>query len=205
MGRWLGPEILGEHDALLVITLRGQRHRFPADSRQLDAALGPGEWAASFTIPAWAEPGRQGQASLWMGHAVVPVPAPNTRPAPAASAASPPGASVSPAPPAVSPPPPAVSPPGDSASPDVDRKLAELEERLAEAQSEAASAREQLAAVSVSREAAISEAAGLRAELERLATELAVISEQFAAKGGDLGEAERLLADARALTEQLWR
>ena len=63
--------------------------------------------------------------------------------------------------------------------------------------------REQLASTQVSREAAAGEAEGLRAELERLGTELAVAREQVAAQGGDLGEAQRLLADARAMTEQL--
>jgi hypothetical protein len=65
--------------------------------------------------------------------------------------------------------------------------------------------REQLAAAQVSRDAAISEAGGLRAELERLGAELTVMREQVTAHGGDLGEAQRLLADARALTEQLRR
>jgi hypothetical protein len=63
--------------------------------------------------------------------------------------------------------------------------------------------REQLATASVSRDAAISEVAGLRAELERLGTELAITREQLGAQGGDLGESQRLLADARALAEQL--
>lgn len=63
--------------------------------------------------------------------------------------------------------------------------------------------REQLAGVSVAREAAAGEVAGLQAELERLGAELAVAREQLSARGGDLGEAQRLLADARALTEQL--
>ena len=40
-------------------------------------------------------------------------------------------------------------------------------------------------------------------ELERLGAELAVMREQVTAHGGDLGEAQQLLADARALTEQL--
>jgi hypothetical protein len=68
---------------------------------------------------------------------------------------------------------------------------------------EASALREQLAAAQVSRDAAISEAGGLRAELERLGAELTVTREQITAHGGDLGEAQRLLVDARALTEQL--
>jgi hypothetical protein len=77
---------------------------------------------------------------------------------------------------------------------------AETERRQAQ---DAAALREQLAAAHVSRDAAISEAGGLRAELERLGAELTVMREQMSAHGGDLGEAQRLLADARALTEQL--
>ena len=68
---------------------------------------------------------------------------------------------------------------------------------------EVVSLREQLAAAQIARDAAISEAGGLRSELERLGAELAVMREQVTAHGGDLGEAQRLLADARALTEQL--
>jgi hypothetical protein len=68
---------------------------------------------------------------------------------------------------------------------------------------EAAALREQLANANISRDAAISEAGGLRAELERLGAELTVMREQVSAHGGDLGEAQRLLADARVLTEQL--
>ncbi len=80
------------------------------------------------------------------------------------------------------------------------RAHAEAERRQAD---EAAALREQLASAHISRDAAISEAGGLRAELERLGAELTVMREQMSAHGGDLGEAQRLLADARALTEQL--
>jgi hypothetical protein len=45
--------------------------------------------------------------------------------------------------------------------------------------------------------------AGLRAELERLGTELAATRERVGAESGDLGEAQQLLADARALADQL--
>jgi hypothetical protein len=80
------------------------------------------------------------------------------------------------------------------------RAQADAERRTAQ---EAAALRAQLAAAQISRDAAISEAGGLRAELERLGAELTVVREQMVARGGDLGEAQRLLADARALTEQL--
>ena len=68
---------------------------------------------------------------------------------------------------------------------------------------EVAALRGHLASAHISRDAATSEAGGLRAELERLGAELAVTREQTGAQGGDLGEAHQLLADARALTEQL--
>jgi hypothetical protein len=68
---------------------------------------------------------------------------------------------------------------------------------------ESASLREQLAAAQIARDAAASEVGALRSELERLGAELAVMREQVTAHGGGLGEAQQLLADARALTEQL--
>jgi chromosome segregation ATPase len=86
---------------------------------------------------------------------------------------------------------------------DFDRRCRDVEDRLAPAESERDALREQLAAAQVSREAAAGEVAGLRAELDRLGSELAVSREQMSAHGGDLGEAQRLLTDARALTEQL--
>jgi predicted nucleic acid-binding Zn-ribbon protein len=295
-GRWLGTGHPGEHDALLVVQLQGRRHRFPAISEGGDTPLPPGAWVASFTLPAWAEPRQPGQAALWVGNAVIPVPPPGTRPAAAPSQSPSPSASAAPTPaaaPAVDPAPARVAPAEPRADPAIESgrpgPLAdllfketvsalhnELEQRsaeaarlrgaLADAQSElearaatqagleathgelrgelqqliaavarqraefeqwrsdaeaqqgqlrrqlseatatrdeAVALRERLAAASVSRDAAISEVAGLRAELERLGTELAVTREQLGAQGGDLGEAQRLLADARALTEQL--
>jgi hypothetical protein len=68
---------------------------------------------------------------------------------------------------------------------------------------EAASLREQLAITSISRDAAVAEAGGLRAELSRLGSELAVTREQAGAGDGELGAAQQLLEDARALTAQL--
>ena len=65
--------------------------------------------------------------------------------------------------------------------------------------------REQLAGAQVARDAAAGEVEGLRSELERLGTELAVAREQVSAQGGDLGEAQRLLADARALSRAVAR
>jgi predicted nucleic acid-binding Zn-ribbon protein len=87
---------------------------------------------------------------------------------------------------------------------------ADLQSRFAAAQigqqqhaAELSSLRDQLAAAHVSRDAAIGEVAGLRAELERLGSELAVTREHHQAQGGDLGEAQRLLAEARSLSDQL--
>jgi hypothetical protein len=329
-GRWLGAGHPGEHDALLVVQLQGRRHRFPAMLDPPGATLPPGAWAASFTLPAWAEPRQHGQAALWLGNAVIPVAPPRAsrQTAPpevvAVAAPEPRASSPPPEPRASSPPPvpsaplspvaPAAAPSGHAHDPSRAGPLAdllfketvsalhsELEQRsadaarlrgaLADSQSEldaraatqagleaahgelraelqqliAAVARQraefdewrseaeaqrthlqqqlseataerdarageaaalaeqlatassvdqrwaedasvlrgQLAAASVSRDAAISEVAGLRAELERLGTELGITREQLCAQGGDLGESQRLLADARALTEQL--
>jgi hypothetical protein len=68
---------------------------------------------------------------------------------------------------------------------------------------EVAALRDQLAFAQVARDAAVGEAAGLRAELQRLGSELAVTREHHTAQGGDLDEAQRLLAEARSLSEQL--
>ena len=76
-GRWLDSqgESSGE-EGLLVVHVEGRRHRFAADR---DAApepgAQPGQWSASFTVPSWAEPRQDGQAALWLGSAVIPVPA----------------------------------------------------------------------------------------------------------------------------------
>jgi predicted nucleic acid-binding Zn-ribbon protein len=89
-------------------------------------------------------------------------------------------------------------------------EVADLRARLARTQAvhqqhaaEVAALRDQLASAQVSRDAAVGEVAGLRAELERVGSELAVAREHQAAQGGDLGEAQRLLAEARSLSEQL--
>ena len=73
-GRWLGPGDPADLEPLLVVTIDGRRHRFPAD-RTSDAAdrLPAGRWEARFDLPTWAEPTRPGQAALWLGDSVVPV------------------------------------------------------------------------------------------------------------------------------------
>ena len=82
---------------------------------------------------------------------------------------------------------------------DADRARSEL----ARALGEAAALREQLAATSISRDAAVAEAGGLRAELLRLGSEVALARERSEAGGGELGVAHQLLEDARTLTAQL--
>jgi hypothetical protein len=299
-GHWLDSqgESSGE-EGLLVVHVEGRRHRFAADR---DAApergAQPGQWSASFTVPSWAEPRQDGQAALWLGSAVIPVPALHgagamLRPdddgldrraaisAPPPAVAAPPVAQPPPAPP-VAPPPappaePTEAPPADVLLKDTVAALqAELEQRtadaarirgaLAAAQSEldargarysqletvldelrgelerlraaveaqrreldqqsadaaalrerlaateaaaelrgaeAVALRTELAAANVSREAAAGEAAGLRAELDRVGSELAVTHERLGSETGDLGEASRLLADAKALAAEL--
>jgi chromosome segregation ATPase len=78
IGHWLsGPEgwSAASSEALLVVQLHGQRHRF-ASTRE-DPGGEPGlEFTASFTIPDWAVPEQPGQAVLWVGDDVIAVPPP---------------------------------------------------------------------------------------------------------------------------------
>ena len=343
--------------------VQGRRHRFPAERD--GHPLPPGAWQATFRIPPWAQPRHEGQAALWVGTSVVPVPLPGAsrrrHPTGLPSAAARPGEARA-WPPEVAPPPslsdvgawppdggpppalsdarawpPDVAPPPADADPsrlseggdpavdtgrtgplaellfkesvsalhaeleqrsaevarlqgsladamselearssrqaalesahgdlrgelqelmsavaaqrdDYERRLSEAEERAMSAEAErgprAAAAdressaprampraalsrrpappawpaaasgrqhhaaelsalRDQLAAAQVSRDAAAGEVAGLRAELERLGSELAITREHQSAQGADLGEAQRLLAEARSLSEQL--
>ena len=71
-GRWLGPAESSGSEPLLVVQVQGRRHRFTpaADGHP----LAPGAWEATFRIPPWAQPRHEGQAALWVGTAVVPVP-----------------------------------------------------------------------------------------------------------------------------------
>jgi hypothetical protein len=80
-GKWVDPtEALGPDQELLVVAVRGRRHRFPARQDDgIESGTGrerpdPGRWRARFTVPAWAVPHEHGQAALWLGEAVVPVP-----------------------------------------------------------------------------------------------------------------------------------
>jgi hypothetical protein len=323
-GRWLRPADAAQSEPLLVVRVQGRRHRFAPIEGADGPALGNRAWEATFNLPAWAEPSREGQAALWVGTAVVPVPLPRSTSMAAATA------------------PPAPEParwPSDGLRPgglpdsvvdagrtgplaellykesvsalhaeleqrstdvarlqgsladahseleartamqaalesahgdlrgelqelmsamglqrdDFERRLATAEDRRATAETECerlreelataqtrtqrevdaardaltaevadlragmaatqaghrqhdaelAALRDQLASAEVSRDAAVVEAAALRAELERLGSELAVTREHHAAQGGDLGEAQRLLAEARSMSEQL--
>jgi hypothetical protein len=314
-GRWLGDAQAGAGEPLLVVQVSGRRHRFsPARDGH---PLPPGAWEATFRIPPWAQPRQEGQAALWVGTSVVPVPLPGgvrdgsrsphrlPPPPPLGEArawppdVAPPAAEADPARLADAPEP-AVetgrtgplaellfkesvsalhaeleersaevarlqgaladarseieartarqaaleSAHGDLRSEirelmgavaaqrnDYERRLAQAEterdqlrseldaaladaadlrHRLATAASghqhhtaELSALRDQLAAAQVSRDAAAGEVAGLRAELERLGSELAITREHQSAQGADLGEAQRLLAEARSLSEQL--
>jgi hypothetical protein len=75
-GRWLDEARAGDDEPLLVVQLQGRRHRFAA--ARDGHALPPGAWEATFHVPEWAQPRHEGQAALWVGTAVVPVPLPGT-------------------------------------------------------------------------------------------------------------------------------
>jgi hypothetical protein len=345
-GAWHGsPEDAGQ-EPLLVIQIEGRRHRFPAEHDAHAAELPGGRWRATFSLPDWAEPRHEGQAAVWIGNAVVPVPPMHTARRPSVTAADR-QAEVedqsddlrpSPAPESQRPgldvlfgraSPPEHPRTAPSAAPDREEEparsgpladlllketvaalraeleqrtaesarlhgalgniqselearadtqsrledalgelstelkelmataerqraelavhegelaqaraqaeeeraelvaahaerlaaaeagLAEAEAGLAEAEARAERAerraaesralREQLASAQVAREAARSEVSGLQAELSRIGAELAVTRERVASESGELGQASRLLADARALAEQLRR
>jgi hypothetical protein len=75
-GRWRGESPPADAEsALLVIQIEGRRHRFaPVGESDPRTAAAPDRWTASFVVPGWAEPRREGQAALWIGEAVVPIP-----------------------------------------------------------------------------------------------------------------------------------
>ena len=73
-GRWLGDAEAGGFEPLLVVQVSGRRHRFTA--ARDGHPLPPGAWEAIFRIPPWAQPRYEGQAALWVGTSVVPVPLP---------------------------------------------------------------------------------------------------------------------------------
>ena len=73
-GVWHGPGESSDQEPLLVVQLEGRRHRFPADRHDWSSELPAGRWQATFSVPDWAEPRHEGQAAVWIGDAVVPVP-----------------------------------------------------------------------------------------------------------------------------------
>ena len=75
-GRWSDPQAaVSEDEELLVVNVEGRRHRFPVSRGEAaDPDRAPDRWTASFTVPTWAEPREEGQAALWLGTAVIPVP-----------------------------------------------------------------------------------------------------------------------------------
>jgi hypothetical protein len=77
-GRWLAPEPDGAAEPLLVVQVSGRRHRF-APVREAFVPP-PGILEATFRIPPWAQPRHEGQAALWVGTSVVPVPLPGGSP-----------------------------------------------------------------------------------------------------------------------------
>lgn len=247
-GRWLDPAGASEEE-LLVVQVGGRRHRFPA-TRKLDPK-DPQRWSATFRVPAWAEPRQDGQAALWLGSSVIPVPLPAAQPRPGPNGPAPDDSLAEV---------PRSGPLADlllkeqvaALHAELAQRTAEatrLRAQLADARSElesrvAAQAaleatheelrgqlehlatvvedqlsrkqgiierelaetsrlREDLAATTVARDAAVSEVSGLRSQLDRLGVELAATRERVSAESGDLGDANRLLADARALAEQL--
>ncbi len=314
-GHWVEPQAAVDEEELLVVQVEGRRHRFPASSEHRSKTggdAGSGHWHASFIVPEWAEPRQDGQAAVWVGNAVVPVPPLHgSSGAGSSGAAGSAGGGGSPAKPkgdakrgkrkenaspvgspespsAPLPPLPvqpriaplsAVDAPRsgpladlllketvaalhaeleartadavrirgaladsqselearaatqaqleatldelrgelkrlieavadqqsqlDARNAEADSERAETERRLAQLASETTTLRAELAAAQVSREAAISEAAALREELQRLGSELTVTRERVDSESGDLGEATRLLADARALADEI--
>jgi hypothetical protein len=79
-GHWLTDPPVDEEPALLVVQLHGRRMRFAAsggEEPQGECDTGAGlPFSASFTVPDWAVPEQPGQAVLWVGEAIVPVPPP---------------------------------------------------------------------------------------------------------------------------------
>ncbi len=95
----------------------------------------------------------------------------------------------------------------ESAHAELRQELEGLRERVARGEEERARAlsemRAEITATVVSRDAALSEATALRGELERLTGELAQAREQAGLRDAGVDEAERLLAEARALSASL--
>jgi hypothetical protein len=223
-GRWLGAAESGGSEPLLVVQVQGRRHRFtPARDGH---GLPPGGWEATFRIPPWAQPRHEGQAALWVGTSVVPVPLPGVfgdGSDPAHRLPPPPALGEARAwPPDVAPPPADVDPARFSDSPDpavdtgrtgplaellfkesVSALHAELEERSAEVarlQGAVADARSELEA-RTSRQSALESAHGdLRGELQELMGAVGVQRDDYERR---LLQAEERAASAEAERDRL--
>jgi hypothetical protein len=214
-GRWLGSGRVQEHEPLLVIQLSGRRHRFPADRDDgPDPLLPSGTWAATFMVPSWAEPSRDGQAALWVGNDVVPVllggsaadpVSPGDRQPPAPAPAGPVTAEPDPRPPV---PPPLAEPVVDSGRPGPLAELlfkesvaalhAELEQRAAEAarlRGALSVAQSELDARTAMQATLESAHADLRGELQDLMSAVTVQREDFERRFTDV---EKRLAAAES-------
>jgi hypothetical protein len=213
-GRWLGGTEPGGFDPggfepLLVVQVQGRRHRFTA--ARDGHPLPPGAWEASFRIPPWAQPRHEGQAALWVGTSVVPVPLPGASPEGIHRPAPPPALGEARAwPPDVAPPPAEADPARFAEASDlavetgrtgplaellfkesVSALHAELEERSAEVarlQGAVADARSELEA-RASRQTALESAHGdLRGELQELMGAVAAQREDYERRLADAGE-----------------
>jgi chromosome segregation ATPase len=79
-GHWLDSDAGREErltEALLVVQMHGRRHRFAVSGEDEQGDSG-NAFVASFTIPDWAVPEQPGQAVLWVGEGLVPVPPPGS-------------------------------------------------------------------------------------------------------------------------------
>ena len=73
-GRWLGGAEPAGTEPLLVVQVQGAA---TVSRRSVTVTrLRPDAWEATFRIPPWAQPRHDGQAALWVGTSVVPVPLP---------------------------------------------------------------------------------------------------------------------------------
>jgi hypothetical protein len=75
VGRWRGRRRASDERAFLVVESDGRRHRFPAMPEPRRSRFGrPGQWGASFAVPAWLEPRLGREMSLWVGNSAVALP-----------------------------------------------------------------------------------------------------------------------------------
>jgi hypothetical protein len=235
VGRWRGRRRAPDARAFLVVESDGRRHRFPAMPEPRRGGRGllgrPGQWGASFAVPAWLEPGLGGEMSLWVGDAMIPLDESAVTPVPDALPADLNPRSVLALEPTSAGSDPELVPDFDAESEAQLRGLladtrAELEARVShqeqlesalaelrselvelanasvEREAELGDLRAELGKSTVAREAAESEAAGLRSEIDRLGGELAAARGSVDASAG-LREAQLLLEEARALTSRL--